>query len=290
MARRKDDGLTTRQRQSQQIMRQKAAMKKRQALMRKLRIGMLVAAVAVGIAGSVWGWKAGVIGKVVASTSDAFYAMTARAGFSVQAMYLEGRNRTPMNEIDAALGVKKGSPILRLSLDEARTNLEKIESVRFAAVERALPSAVYVRIVEREPVAMWQHQGKMALVDDNGVVMNGLDVEPYKNLPLIVGDDAPGHVAELMDILQQAPDLAKRFSAAIRMGGRRWNIRLAGNIEVKLPEEEPAQAWKRLAEMQAKEQLLDRDVKVIDLRVQDRLFIKLSPDTQPQKAGNAKET
>ena len=290
MARRKDDGLTARQRQSQQIMRQKAAMKKRQAFMRKLRIGLLVAGVVVALAGSAWGWKVGVVGRVVTAASDAFYNMTARAGFSVQAMYLEGRNRTPMSEIDAALGIKKGAPILRLSLDEARANLEKIESVRFAAVERALPGALYVRIVEREPVAMWQHQGKMALVDDNGVVMNGLDVEPYKNLPLIVGDDAPNHVAELMDILAQAPELAKRFSSAIRMGGRRWNIRLAGNVEIKLPEEAPAQAWKRLAELQTKEQLLDRDVKVIDLRVEDRLFIKLAPDVQPQKAGNARET
>jgi cell division protein FtsQ len=290
MARRKDDGLTTRQRQSQQIMKQKAALKKRQALFRKLRIGGLVLGSLVALSGSIWGWKSGFVERSVGAITDSFYAMTVRSGFAVQAMYLEGRNRTPMAEIDQALGIKKGDPILRLSLDEARANLEKIESVRFAAVERALPGAVYVRIIEREPVAMWQNNGKMSLVDDNGIIMSGIDIKPYSQLPLIVGKDAPQHVRELMEILQQAPELASRFSAAVRVGERRWNIRLDGKIEVKLPENEPAQAWKRLAELQAKEQLLDRDVKVIDLRIEDRLFIKLAPDVQPQKAGSARET
>jgi cell division protein FtsQ len=97
-------------------------------------------------------------------------------------------------------------------------------------------------------------------------------------------------VRELMEILEQAPELAGRFSSAIRVGERRWNIRLEGDIEVKLPESAPADAWKKLAKLQAKEQLLDRDVKVIDLRIEDRLFIKLTPDAQPQKASRARET
>ncbi|NBX03754.1 MAG: FtsQ-type POTRA domain-containing protein, partial [Alphaproteobacteria bacterium] len=157
MARRKDDGLTVRQRQSQEIKRQKAALKKRKAVMHKLRIGLLIFGGVVVLAGSIWGFKTSVISRTMAAVSDSFYAMTGRAGFYVQAMYLEGRNRTPMSAIDEALGVKKGDPILRLSLDDARERLEKIESVRFAAVERALPGAVYVRIVEREPVALWQN-------------------------------------------------------------------------------------------------------------------------------------
>lgn len=291
MARNKNhDGLTTRQRQSQQIMKQKAAMKKRQTWKRRLRIGFLTIAGLVALVGSVWGWSSGFVERTATNVADAFYGMTVRAGFSVQAMYLEGRNRTPMADIDKALGIKKGDPILRLSLEEARTKLEEIESVRFAAVERALPGGVYVRIIEREPVAMWQNNGKISLVDDNGVVMSGIDSKPYAHLPLIVGPDAPAHVRELMEILEQAPELAGRFSSAIRVGERRWNIRLEGDIEVKLPESAPADAWKKLAKLQAKEQLLDRDVKVIDLRIEDRLFIKLTPDAQPQKASRARET
>jgi hypothetical protein len=42
------------------------------------------------------------------------------------------------------------------------------------------------------------------------------------------------------------PALAKRFVAAVYVGERRWNVRLSPGIEVKLPEENPAAAWKTL--------------------------------------------
>ena len=62
---------------------------------------------------------------------------------------------------------------------------------------------------------------------------------------------------------------------------RRWNIALTGAskapIEVELPESNPSEAWKKLAELQAHEKLLDRDVKVIDLRLEGRMFIKTAP-------------
>lgn len=291
MARKKTDGLTARQRQSQQIMREKAAKKRRKAIMRKVQIGAGAFCAVTFLVGSVWGVKSGFVADTVQAASDRFYAMTARSGFAVQALYLEGRNRTPMADIEKALGIKKGDPILRLSLDEARARLEQIDSVHFAAVERSLPGALYVRISEREPVALWQNNGKISLVDEKGAVMTGLDVTPYKHLPLIVGSDAPAHVTELMEILSQDEALAKRFTAAIRVGERRWNIRIDGNVEVKLPEEGPAEAWKRLAQMQSDQHLLDRSIKVIDLRLPDRLFIKLTPDViTDKKSANARET
>ncbi len=143
------------------------------------------------LAAALWLWKSGAAVRTAQAVADEAYGLTVKGGFAVQALYLEGRNRTSMDDIDKALGIKKGDPILQFSISDARDRLEKIESVKFAAVERALPGTLYVRIVEREPVALWQHQGKVSLVDDNGAVMNGIDSAPYQHLPLIVGDDAP---------------------------------------------------------------------------------------------------
>ena len=179
-------------------------------------------------------------------------------------------------------------------MDEIRERLEKIESIKYAAIERALPNTLYVRVVEREPVAIWQYKGKKTLVDDNGVVMSGLDITPYGALPLIVGEGAPKHVSSLLELLVLQPELAKRFSAAVWVGDRRWNIKLkpsknaengAEDIEVQLPEQDSLGAWKQLAELQKKQQVLDRDIKVIDLRIDGRLFIRL-PDN---KSSNSKE-
>lgn len=290
MAKRKAK-LTPRQKQSQQIMRDKAAKKRRKALVRKFGlVGGGVFLVAV-LGGGFWAWKSGAAARTAQSVVDGAYGLTAKAGFSLQSLYLEGRNRTSMQAIEKALGVKKGDPILQHSLSELRHRLEAVESIKFAAVERALPGTLYIRIVEREPVAMWQNGGKLALVDDNGVVMTGIDIAPYHALPLIIGDNAPKHVAELLTMLTSQPELTKRFSAAIWVGDRRWNIRLNGDIEVKLPEDNAQNAWKHLAELQDEQRLLDRDVKEIDLRLEDKMFIKLTPEGMPDKgAANARET
>jgi cell division protein FtsQ len=158
-------------------------------------------------------------------------------------------------------------------------------------VERALPGTLHVRIIEREPVALWQYQGKVALVDDNGVVMDGIDKANYRSLPLIVGAGAPQRVGEVLALLVQQPGLAQRFAAAVRVGERRWNIRLDNGMEIRLPEANPGNAWQALAEIDREQKLLARDIRVIDLRVGGRLFIKLSPEGMPAATpAGAKET
>jgi cell division protein FtsQ len=243
----KSDNLSTRQRQSQQIMRDKGAKKKRKALLRKATIAAGALCAFTVVAGGVWVWKTSAISRAANAVTDGAYNMTAKAGFSLQNVYLEGRGRTSMEEINNALGIKKGEPILRLSLDETREKLEQIESVKMAAVERSLPDTLIVRVVEREPVAVWQYQGQLALVDDKGTVMRDIDSKPYQELPLIVGSDAPSHVAELMEILAAEPELAKRFSSAIYVGERRWNIRLASGVEIKLPQDDAVEEARRAA-------------------------------------------
>ncbi|MFW0777422.1 MAG: cell division protein FtsQ/DivIB [Rickettsiales bacterium] len=287
---RKKSKLTSRQRQSQRIMREKAAMKKHKERVRKLQFIGAGIAVAVGLGGGYWIWQNNIIERTTTAIIDGAYQITIDAGFSLEAMYLEGRSRTSMAEIEKALGVKKGDAILRLSLDEAREKLEKIPSVRSAAVERALPGTLYVRIIEREPVALWQSKGRVTLIDDNGVVMNDVDRAPYQHLPLVVGSDAPDHVKEALSILAAEPALSEHFVAAVRVGKRRWNFRLEDGVEVKLPEQGAKEAWQKLADIHERKELLGRDVRVIDLRAPGKLFIKLSPEDMPHKAVGAKET
>ena len=298
----KDEKLSKRQRQSKQIMREKELQLKRQQFMNRFKIGFAVFISVSLVFIGVWAWKHNSFSKMAQIASDKIYGVTVKAGYAVDNMYIEGRSRTPMDEINKALDIDKGQPIMSLKLDEIRARLEKIESIKYAAIERALPNTLYVRVLEREPVALWQYQGKTALVDDNGVVMNGIDIAPYKSLPLIVGADAPMHVNSLLELLASQPELAKRFSAAVWIGERRWNIKMrpsanlsavsdqAEDIEVRLPEKDSLAAWKQLAELQKKEQLLDRDIKVIDLRIDGRLFIKLPANDVRTKPINAKET
>jgi cell division protein FtsQ len=205
----------------------------------------------------------------------------ASLGLRIQKVQIEGRTKTPQIMLDAALGIRPGEPILAYSLSEARTRLESIKWVEHATVERRLPGTIIVRLVERRPFAVWQIDGQFRLVDRDGKVVADSDVATFAGqLPLVVGAGAPAAAADLMEFLSPYPQLASRMVAAVRVGERRWNLRMNNGADVMLPEGAEAPALAKLAELQASHSLLDRPLAVVDLRLPDRLVVR--PQTDPK--------
>src|SRR3546814_4370216 len=81
--------------------------------------------------------------------------------------------------------------------------------------------------------------------------------------------------------MDSEPSLRERVTAAVRVGGRRWNIQIEGRIDVRLPEADAAAAWAQLARIERQQDLLSRDVIVIDLRLPDRLVVRTDPAEGP---------
>ncbi len=228
------------------------------------------------------GWYAahsGMIAAALAPIEARIAATGAALHLTVQSVEVEGRQRADRQAILDALGVRRGTPILGVDLDGAKTRLEAIPWVRSAAVERQLPDRIYVRIVERQPLAIWQHQHKFSLIDQEGAVISDARVEDFPALLQVVGSDAPPATADLVDMLSTEPDLAPHVSAAVRIGGRRWNLELDNGIEVALPEVAPGEAWHRLAALDRSDRLLERNIAAVDMRLSDRLVLRLTPDT-----------
>ncbi len=244
---------------------------------RRLRSGaLLTGAVVLGFA-TLYGIQA--LGDG-ASLRERVGDVAASMGLRVTNVIVEGRSKTPEPMLRAALGIRPGEPILSYSLAEARQRLESIKWVETATVERRLPATIVVRLVERRPFAVWQSEGKFLLVDRDGDIVADSDVAAFSGqLPLVVGPGAPAAAAALMDMLATQPDLQKRVVAAVRVGERRWNLRMNNGADVMLPEGAEIQALAKLAELQASHSLLDRPLAVVDLRLPDRLVVRppLSP-------------
>jgi cell division protein FtsQ len=201
-------------------------------------------------------------------------------GLTVRQVLVEGRSRVSPQTVMATVGVARGAPILGVGVAEMRARLEAIAWVESAIVERRLPDTIYVRLVERQPLALWQHGGRFSVIDAKGVVIQD-EVGEFATLPIVVGDDAPPHAEALLLLLATEPDLQKRVTAAIRVGGRRWNLKLDNGIDVRLPEEDAASAWSRLATLERDNNLLSRDVVAIDMRLPDRLIVRVGADSAP---------
>jgi cell division protein FtsQ len=213
-------------------------------------------------------------GGSLTSLRERVGAATAASGLRVTDIVIEGRANTPEPVLRAAIGVSIGDPILGFSLEDIRARVETIQWVEHATVERRLPGTLVVNVQERRPFAIWQNQGKFVLVDRAGQVVADQDVAQFRHLPLIVGLGAPGAAAVLLDALQQRPALAEKISASVRVGERRWNLRMNNGIDVMLPEGHEVVALDRLIQLQQDHALLDRPLTVIDLRLPDRLVFR----------------
>jgi cell division protein FtsQ len=158
-------------------------------------------------------------------------------------------------------------------------------------VERRLPGTVLVRLTERTPFAIWQHQGRFSVIDRDGRVVATETLDAFGPLPLVVGAGADRHAAALYDLLLAHRNVLARTQALVRVGERRWNLRLHNGIDVLLPEGQEAPALNRLAELQTRHALLDRPVAALDMRLPDRLVVRQQPapeqPAQPQRRSTA---
>jgi cell division protein FtsQ len=231
-------------------------------------------------------------GGWLASARERLGKATAVTGLRVSDVVIEGRANTPEPLLRAAIGVARGDAILGFSVSDARARIETLTWVEHATVERRLPGTIVVKLDERRPFAVWQNQGKFALIDRDGQLVADQDVSQFRHLPLVVGAGAPGAATVLLDALTARPGLQSRVIAAVRVGERRWNLRLNTGADVLLPEGHEAAALDRLQQLQQDHALLDRPMQVIDLRLPDRLVVRpkpevaQTPNTQPATGKN----
>jgi cell division protein FtsQ len=246
--------------------------------------------VVLTVTGGWWLARSGAIAAAGQSAESAFFAATAVIGLKVREVEVEGRDHVSRHAILAALAVGRGTPILAVDPVEAKERLETIAWVRAASVERRLPDGLYIRLVERQPLAFWQRDGKLVLIDRDGVVVPTDQLDSFGNLPVLVGSDAPQASGALIDMLATEPVLAPRVAAAVRVGGRRWDLHFDNGVSVALPEEDAAAAWHKLAALERSEGILERAVELIDMRLPDRLTVRLAPGEGPKtppKKGHA---
>ena len=287
MARRKE---TRRDKTCRKISRNKSKRRMMETLRRRVAI-----TVAVGLTGYLgiggwWLYHTGELQEMTQQASDSWWQMTVGAGFKIDQVYLQGREDAPMAAVRKAIGVKTGAPILALSLDEMKEKLEAVPQVKTATIERELPNALHIRIQERQPIAIWQHEGKRWLIDDEGQVLTHKPIKKDAGYIVVVGEDAPKHAADLFLMLAEEKELFDQVAAVVRMGERRWNIKLASGVEVLLPEKQMRAAWQALAQMQREQNILAKTIESIDLRLGDRVFIKLPGGTKTEAPIPARET
>jgi cell division protein FtsQ len=216
--------------------------------------------------------------EFAAALSDTRNAAANRFGFRIASVAINGRKQLSQDEILAVGGVNGRSSLLFLDAAAVRDKLKANPWIADATVLKLYPDKLQIDITERSPFALWQQDGRLSVIAEDGAVLESYVTRHFTSLPLVVGKGAETRAREFLALLDRYPQVRGVTRAAILVGERRWNLRLNDGLDVRLPENDVGNALATLTRLDREERLFSRDITAIDLRLPDRLTVRLSDD------------
>src|SRR6202171_4203501 len=197
-------------------------------------------------------------------------------GLRIAAISLTGSKEVSREEILTTAGVTGRASLLFLDADTARRRLMANPWIGDAAVLKLYPDRLQITVTERQAFAIWQKDGRVSVIAADGTVLEPFVERRYVGLPLVVGNGAERFAKDFLAVLDRYPDIRSQLRASILVAERRWNLRLANGIDVRLPETNVVAALDRLVALDRDKKLLSRDITMVDLRLADRVSARVS--------------
>ncbi len=245
-----------------------------------LRSYAVLAALTIGAYGV---WASGLASRGGDFISAQTHQAVVEAGFTVARITISGHTETSPSEVMNALDVAHGAPIFDLDLGDLRARVESIDWVARATVVRALPGTLHVTIEERQPYALWQNQGVLQVISEDGAVIASAPVGRFSHLRHVVGMGAQVQAAALFSAIDAVPELSPRVRYAVRVSDRRWDLHFDSGVVVQLPERDMEAALGALVAYENDFRLLARAIDTVDLRIDDRIVVRPRSDHPGQR-------
>jgi len=243
-----------------------------------LTVLMLLGSAGLGVV------KGGHVDELAGALSDARNALANSAGFRITTVAINGRKQLSQDEVLAIGGVNGRSSLLFLDAATVRDKLKANPWISDATILKLYPGRLQIDIVERSAFALWQQDGRLSVIADDGAVLEPYMSRRFVSLPLVVGKGADTRARDFLALLDRYPQVRSQTKAAIYVGERRWNLRLKDGLDIRLPENDVGNALAVLSKLDKEERLFSRDITVVDMRLPDRLTVQLSED-----AGKARD-
>jgi len=199
-------------------------------------------------------------------------------GFRITEVALAGEHEVSREDVLALAGITGRSSLVFLDPAQARTRLLTNPWIAEATVLKLYPGRLHIAIKERKAFALWQQDRHVYLIAADGTVLEPYVPKRFIALPLVVGSGAEHEALAFLNLVTRYPDIAKKVEASVLVADRRWNLHLKGGVEVLLPQDEPAHALQTLVALDRDKKLLSRDIVAVDLRLADRVTVRLSDD------------
>ena len=242
-----------------------------------VRIGVPVLLIAV-IAVS-WYSKPENRAELAARIENTKQSFQERPQFMVQTMNVSGGDATVSPAVAAILPQEFPVSSFELDLETLRAQIEALDPIKSASVRVGQAGTLEVQLTPRVPVAIWRDGATLRLIDQDGVSSGQITARADRlDLPLIAGDGAEANIAEALALFDGAGPLLDRVRGLVRMGERRWDMVLDRDQRILLPAQRPVAALDRVIALDAAQDMLSRDVAVVDMRNTKRPTLRMNEE------------
>jgi cell division protein FtsQ len=217
------------------------------------------------------------------------HALASAVGLGLEQVTISGIAQVRENEVLAAAGLDHRVSLAFLDVNDVRERLERVPMIKSAAVRKLYPNELVITLTEREPHALWQLKGELFVIAADGTVIDLMQDERFVDLPLVVGDQANTRNKDYLALLEAAGPLKSRIRAGTLVSGRRWTLKMDNGMDVRLPELGAADAVARLVKLEREQKILEKDVLAIDLRMPDRIVVRLTEEAASARADALKK-
>src|SRR5262245_4461466 len=216
------------------------------------------------------------VSEALAQLKDARHGVANAFGSRIQQRSVSCQLQLTETDVLSLAGVTERTSLLFLDVDAARERLTASPWIAEASVHKFYPGRLRIEITEREAFALWQKDAKVSVIAADGTVLGPLGDRRFAALPLVVGPGAAKKAKDFLAVLDRHPAIRDSVRASILVADRRWNLKLKNGIDVRLPESDVEGGLGKLAALDRDKKLTSRDITAIDLRLPDRVTVRLS--------------
>lgn len=204
-----------------------------------------------------------------------------REEFQVKMMTVEGASPVVDKALRAMLPVELPASSFDIDLAALRLQVMRLDAVESIDL-RIKPGGILSAIVkEREPALLWRHARGIEILDKGGHrVASVTSREVRADLPLIAGEGADLMTGEALQLFDAAGPILPRVRGLVRRGERRWDLLLDYGQRIMLPDTGAVTALEAAIALDRTQDMLGRDISVIDLRDPSRPVVRLGIDAR----------
>lgn len=175
-----------------------------------------------------------------------------------------------------------GDSLLAVNPSEIQKKLEELPWVKQAYIKKRWPDTISIALIERVPMALYQKNKTIFLIDSEGEIIETSNLSPYKDLIIVSGEASRQNASGLLSLITIGKALYNEVERAVYISERRWDVVLKNETVIKLPENDIAFALKILEDAEDQDSLLSKNLEIIDLRDPNRITIKTRPGQMQQ--------